>query len=94
MPEDKTTIIIDTLKRLEQKADVGEARHLDLITKMGAVQSDVASLKARLDAMEKADQREIARQSEDRGGARAWIGTVVSAVFSLIAVFLSLTHRK
>lgn len=94
MPEDKTTLVLNTLQRLETKADTAESRHLEMIRAMGSMGSDIATLKARMDARDKADDDDRARQSEDRGGARAWIGTVISAIFSIVAVLLSLTHRK
>ena len=94
MPEDKTTLVLNTLQRLETKADTAEARHVEMIRAMGSMGSDIAMLKARLDAKDEADKERLARQSEDRGGTRAWVGTVVSAIFSIIAVFISFTHRK
>lgn len=94
MPDDKTTIIIDTLKRLETKADTGEARHIDLLNKIGSVEARIVGLETQVAAMEKADQREVARQSEDRGGARAWIGTAGAWLLAIVSLLVTLTHRK
>lgn len=85
--DDKTALIIASLNRLEQKADRDEGRFASLLT-------DVAGMKAQISAMEKAENREIARQSEDRGGARAWLGTAGAWLLAIVSMAITLTHKK
>lgn len=94
MPEDKTTLILDTLRRLEQKADTVEARHVALIGEIGDVKARITGLETHVAAIKETDQRDIARQSEDRGGTRAWIGTAGAWLMAIVSIFITLTNRK
>lgn len=75
------------LERIENKLEKLEEPVVKL-------REDMAGVKARLEAMEKANQTEAARASEDRGGTRQWLGMAGGWLLGLISLCVALFKHK
>ena len=83
MHEEPSSSLIPILERIERRIEKIEEPVISL-------REGQATINARLSAIEKANETERSRASDDRAGARSWVTTAGGWILGVFSIILSL----